>query len=367
MSTFDESVLQTAPAPAVEAPTVQDLHNQPGHTVWFFTVEALLLPIERRLPHLQVRGKTMVCCIDHRYQDINPSVEVFSNSAFDIQPLAMHVKTAYSVADEYRTFAGQRGGVIFEELLDADDSVASAVWRWLFPQGLTTTDDKGERRPWSIGELQERLPTPVEPRTAASILRGFGGNANRAEEILETTLGRVAGALTEAVAYRTQLLDWIIRDAERTNSRVILRDAERNYFAEAGLEVPDDQTSAAREDEKAEKRGVAMGAEIGAQIADAQEQTLKIVSTAVGESFAQIAREMSQSRQADDGKVARLEAEVAELKALIKGGNSNAENEAKTSDGASGAKPAGAAGNAGSPPRGNGGTTGNRAGSTTNR
>ena len=329
MSTFDESVLQTAPTPPVEAPTVQNLHNQPGHTVWFMSVEALTLPQERRLPHMAIKAKALVCCTDHKYPDINPSIDVFSNSGMDVQPLALHTKTAYSVADEYRTFAGQRGGIIFEELLDADHLVATNVWKFLFPRGLTTDDGNGGRRPLLLAELLAFLPSGVDARTAGTVLLGFAGNAQRAVEILEATLSRVSGALQEAVTYRTQLLDWLIREAERSNQRVILRDAERNYFTEAGLDVPDDDTSVKREDQLAEKRGAAMGAEIGAQIADAQEQTLSAVSQAMHEAFKPLVNEL----RGDSARVGKLEEELAELKALIKGGNNAKENDGTTAAG----------------------------------
>lgn len=356
MSTLDESVLQTVSAPPVEAPTVQALHNQPGHTVWFLSVEALKLPQERRLPFQAIKAKSLVGCIDFKYPDINPSVEVFANSAFDVQPLALHTKTAYSVADELRTFAGQRGGVIFEELLDAEPPTAVNVWKWLFPQGLTTDDGKGGRRGFLLAELLENLPAPdVDARTAATVLLGFGGNSQKAKEILDATRSRVEAALTEAIAYRTQLLDWLLRDAERTNSRVILRDAERDYFVEAGLEVPDDATSAAREDEKAEIRGAAMGAEIGDRIAESQGQTLAIVSEAMHNAFAPLVEGMRSSRQQDEDEVAKLRAELAELKALVKGGN-NAETESRNADGTK------AANGGGQPSGGNARNGGNRSG-----
>jgi len=158
MSTFDESVLQAAPTAPPAAPTVQDLHAQLGHTIWFFSTEALRLPIERRVPLKDLKGKLFVACVDHTYPDINPSVDLFSSSSFDQQPLGLHTKTAYSVADEYRTFAGQRGSAILEELLDADADVARNVWRWLFPQGISEATEDGARRARSIAELQLLLP-----------------------------------------------------------------------------------------------------------------------------------------------------------------------------------------------------------------
>jgi hypothetical protein len=282
------------------SPASQNIYSQTGRKVWLFSAESLNLA-GRHLPaHLQqINAFHLVQCRDHYYLDIDPDEGAFNQAGDGRLDLVPILKNAFAVAEEIKTFARERGCAVLDMLTDVSSQDVGLLWPYLFravPEN-PTIPERIEALPWLDGgkwflkRLDKSGQVLDEAEDITAQVRGFAG--------FDSVVSAISEALQTALSWREfHMTSRLASLGPRGFSQ-----QERLYFAEAGLQIPD-EASANRAQDLAEVQGSALGDSVGTAIgnaiANSQQQTASVIADAlrgIGEIVRPMQQELAELRQ----------------------------------------------------------------------